>query len=78
MNRRDFLVTCGAVLAHPALGEPRARVGWDGVLWAQAPAAAPASELLRRNLLTFGLGGVLMPFPFIKGIDLALVAFGLA
>ncbi len=39
---------------------------------------APAPVLLRRNLLTFGLGGVLMPFPFIKGIDLALVAFGLA
>jgi K+-transporting ATPase ATPase B chain len=39
---------------------------------------APASALLRRNLLTYGLGGVLLPFPFIKGIDLALVAFGLA
>ncbi len=39
---------------------------------------APAPVLLRRNLLTYGLGGVLMPFPFIKGIDLALVAFGLA
>ena len=37
-----------------------------------------AHILLRRNLLTYGLGGVLMPFPFIKGIDLALVAFGLA
>ena len=37
---------------------------------------APAGELLRRNLLTFGLGGVLLPFPFIKAIDLALVALG--
>ncbi|MFO0696458.1 MAG: potassium-transporting ATPase subunit KdpB [Polyangiales bacterium] len=37
---------------------------------------APASALLRRNLLVYGVGGVLMPFPFIKLIDLALVAMG--
>jgi K+-transporting ATPase ATPase B chain len=38
---------------------------------------APAGVLLRRNLLTYGLGGVLLPFPFIKLIDVTLVAFGL-
>ena len=38
--------------------------------------AAPARSLLRRNLLTYGLGGVLLPFPFIKLIDLALTALG--
>ena len=38
--------------------------------------AAPARVLLRRNLLTYGLGGVLLPFPFIKLIDLALTALG--
>ena len=38
---------------------------------------APASQLLRRNLLTYGLGGVMLPFPCIKAIDLALTAFGL-
>ncbi len=38
---------------------------------------APAGVLLRRNLLTYGLA-VLLPFPFIKPIDLGLVAFGLA
>jgi K+-transporting ATPase ATPase B chain len=32
--------------------------------------------LLRRNLLTYGLGGMLLPFPFIKAIDLALTALG--
>src|SRR5262245_41382655 len=37
----------------------------------------PAGALLRRNLLTYGLGGVLLPFPFIKLIDLALVGLGL-
>ncbi len=37
---------------------------------------APARRLLRRNLLTYGLGGVLLPFPFIKLIDLALTALG--
>src|SRR5262249_48324603 len=30
---------------------------------------APASELLRKNLLVYGLGGVLLPFPCIKAID---------
>ena len=39
---------------------------------------APAGALLRRNLLIYGLGGVLLPFPFIKLIDLALVGLGLA
>jgi K+-transporting ATPase ATPase B chain len=38
----------------------------------------PAGTLLRRNLFTYGIGGVLLPFPFIKGIDLALVGLGLA
>jgi K+-transporting ATPase ATPase B chain len=39
---------------------------------------APAGALLRRNVLTYGLGGMLLPFPFIKLIDMALVAFRLA
>jgi K+-transporting ATPase ATPase B chain len=37
---------------------------------------APASALLRRNLLVFGLGGVVVPFPFIKAIDVGLSALG--
>jgi K+-transporting ATPase ATPase B chain len=37
---------------------------------------APARQLLRRNLLSYGLGGVLVPFPAIKLIDLGLVALG--
>jgi potassium-transporting ATPase ATP-binding subunit len=39
--------------------------------------AAPAASLLRRNLLLYGLGGVIVPFVGIKLIDLALVATGL-
>ncbi|MCK6588437.1 MAG: HAD-IC family P-type ATPase, partial [Polyangiaceae bacterium] len=39
-------------------------------------ASAPA--LLRRNILVFGAGGVILPFPCIKGIDLLLSAMGLA
>jgi potassium-transporting ATPase ATP-binding subunit len=35
--------------------------------------AEPAAALLRRNLLIYGLGGVLLPFPCIKGIDMLLV-----
>ena len=36
-----------------------------------------AAVLLRRNLVVYGVGGVLLPFPGIKLIDLALVALGL-
>jgi K+-transporting ATPase ATPase B chain len=31
-----------------------------------------SSQLLRRNVLIYGLGGVLLPFPAIKLIDLIL------
>jgi len=37
-----------------------------------------AGELLRRNLLIYGLGGVLLPFPGIKIIDMAVNLFRLA
>jgi len=40
--------------------------------------AAPASDLLRRNLLIYGLGGIIAPFVGIKVIDLILTAVGLA
>ncbi len=37
-----------------------------------------AAAILRRNLLIYGLGGVVVPFVGIKAIDLLLVAAGLA
>ncbi|MBX7190425.1 MAG: potassium-transporting ATPase subunit KdpB [Sandaracinaceae bacterium] len=37
---------------------------------------APAATLLSRNLLVYGLGGVVLPFPCIKAIDLLLTALG--
>ena len=40
------------------------------------PLGAPA--VLRRNLLVYGLGGVIVPFIGIKVIDLVLVTLGLA
>jgi len=40
------------------------------------PASAPT--LLRRNILVYGLGGVLLPFPCIKLIDVALTAMGVS
>jgi K+-transporting ATPase ATPase B chain len=40
--------------------------------------AAPAAELLSRNLLIYGLGGILVPFIGIKLIDLIVSAIGLA
>ena len=39
---------------------------------------ASAAALLRRNLLIYGLGGLIVPFVGIKAIDLALVALNLA
>ena len=40
--------------------------------------AAPASELLRRNLLIYGVGGIIAPFIGIKAIDLVVGALHLA
>lgn len=39
---------------------------------------AGVASLLRRNLLIYGLGGLIVPFPGIKLIDMLLVATGLA
>ncbi|MET0285630.1 MAG: potassium-transporting ATPase subunit KdpB [Polyangiales bacterium] len=39
---------------------------------------APAHEILRHNLLVYGVGGLILPFPCIKAIDLILVALHLA
>ena len=39
---------------------------------------APASELLQRNLLIYGLGGLVAPFIGIKAIDLIVAALHLA
>jgi K+-transporting ATPase ATPase B chain len=39
---------------------------------------ASAAALLRRNVLIYGLGGLIVPFIGIKLIDLALVLSGLA
>jgi K+-transporting ATPase ATPase B chain len=38
--------------------------------------AASADILLRRNLLVYGIGGLIVPFIGIKGVDLLLVAAG--
>jgi K+-transporting ATPase ATPase B chain len=38
----------------------------------------PAAALLRRHLWIYGLGGILVPFPGIKLIDMLLAAIGLA
>jgi K+-transporting ATPase ATPase B chain len=38
----------------------------------------PASVILRRNLLIYGIGGIIAPFIGIKLIDLIITAFHLA
>jgi K+-transporting ATPase ATPase B chain len=40
--------------------------------------AASAAQLLRRNLLIYGLGGIVVPFIGIKAIDLIIAGLGLA
>ena len=40
--------------------------------------AIAAIEMLRRNLLIYGLGGLIAPFVGIKLIDMLLAALGLA
>jgi potassium-transporting ATPase ATP-binding subunit len=40
--------------------------------------AIGAAALLRRNMLVYGLGGIIVPFIGIKAIDLILVALGVA
>jgi K+-transporting ATPase ATPase B chain len=40
--------------------------------------AQPAAQLLKRNLLIYGLGGIAVPFIGIKLIDMAISAIGLA
>ncbi len=40
--------------------------------------AAPAAELLRRNLLVYGAGGIVAPFLGIKAIDIIVSALHLA
>ncbi len=40
--------------------------------------AAPASDLLRRNLLIYGVGGIIAPFIGIKAIDIVVTALHLA
>ncbi|MBL9027349.1 MAG: potassium-transporting ATPase subunit KdpB [Myxococcales bacterium] len=37
----------------------------------------PASDILRRNILVYGLGGVILPFPCIKAIDVLINALHL-
>jgi K+-transporting ATPase ATPase B chain len=37
-----------------------------------------AAALLRRNLLVYGVGGIVAPFVGIKAIDMAITAMGLA
>jgi K+-transporting ATPase ATPase B chain len=39
---------------------------------------APAAVLLRRNLLVYGLGGIIAPFVGIKLVDLVITSIGLA
>jgi K+-transporting ATPase ATPase B chain len=40
--------------------------------------AAPAAQLLKRNLLIYGVGGIVAPFVGIKLIDLVIAGLGLA
>jgi K+-transporting ATPase ATPase B chain len=38
----------------------------------------PASHILGRNLMVYGIGGIILPFIGIKAVDLLVNAIGLA
>jgi potassium-transporting ATPase ATP-binding subunit len=40
--------------------------------------AAGAAAVLRRNLLIYGLGGIVAPFVGIKAIDVVITALGVS
>lgn len=40
--------------------------------------AAGAAQVLRRNLLLYGLGGLIVPFLGIKAIDVVITALGVS
>ena len=62
-----------AVMQRPLALLFRAMGGASGI---GVEAASPRQLLLRRNLLIYGLGGIIVPFIGIKLIDLVLAAFG--
>ena len=51
-------------------------VDWKAFLLGVTFQAASAAEVLRRNLLVYGVGGLVAPFVGIKAIDLVLTAVG--
>jgi hypothetical protein len=61
---------CSSSGAGNECGGRAAKKGWS--------AASSLRAILRRNLLVYGLGGVVLPFIGIKAIDVVLVGVGLA
>ena len=54
------------------------RVFTDGGDHVPQPSAVGAAALLSRNLLIYGLGGLILPFIGIKAIDIVVAALHLA
>ena len=73
-------------MTPPLGGRPGARPQCALVIVALIPLAlrgvgfrpAPASQLLQRNLLIYGVGGLIAPFVGIKAIDLIVSGLHLA
>ena len=47
------------------------RAGW-GAARGRSPQGLGAAALLRRNLLLYGVGGVILPFIGIKAVDIVI------
>ncbi len=71
------LDTWGMVALLVGMAAGRVIAGF-GAVTAENTAQLTAAALLRRNLLVYGLGGLVAPFIGIKLIDMALAALGLA
>ena len=71
MLLRRTNLSAALVLFLQACGDPSQETAGAG-------GTGSAASLLRRNLLVYGLGGIVMPFAGIKLIDLAVSALHLA
>ena len=66
------------VTAEASQRLPRSETQWQREVDRCRAEIASAEALLRRNLLIYGAGGIVVPFVGIKIIDVIITAIGLA
>ena len=69
-----FLIRLSAIIFNALIIIALIPLSLKGVRYVPQSAAA----VLRRNLMIYGIGGIIVPFPGIKLIDIIINAIGLA